>query len=134
MKYILLLLAVVAVGCYSTVDYLDNIGKSKEPTSWELAEMWVNKNHANMANLSIGMNEAQVIEVMGLAGKTEGYETESGGFMKFLFYRSKVGYANRRYDPYELWTPVCLIDDKLKGWGRNFYDDTIKIRKEIIRK
>jgi hypothetical protein len=31
------------------------------------------------------------------------------------------------------WTPVCIIDGKLKGWGRNFYDNTIKIRKEIIR-
>ena len=63
------------------------------------------------------MNESQVIELLGPAAKTEGYETESGGFMKFLFYDT-VAFG-------VVWTPVCLIDDKLKGWGRNFYDDTI---------
>ncbi len=32
------------------------------------------------------------------------------------------------------WTPICIVDGKVEGWGQNFYDDTIKIRKEIIRR
>jgi len=110
MKSYLWLIAVVAVGCSSI-------------------EMRVDKNNANMANLSIGMTKAQVIEVMGPAGKTEGYATKSGGFMEFMFYLSMwngTGVGDQQ------WTPVCLIDGKVKGWGRNFYDDTIKIRKELI--
>jgi hypothetical protein len=119
MKYVLYaMIAIVAVGC----------------SSIEI-NMRVDKNNANMANLSIGMTKAQVIEVMGPAGKTEGYATKSGGFMEFLFYRSAVhhGYEDGPIGD-KHWTPVCLIDGKLKGWGRNFYDDTIKIRKEVIQK
>ena len=89
-----------------------------------------------MANLSIGMTKAEVIGVMGPAGKTEGYQTKSGGFMEFMFYRSARHNDYLAVDPLSdrHWTPVCLIDGKVKGWGRNFYDDTIKIRKEVIQK
>ena len=50
--------------------------------------------------------------------------------MEFLFYRTQIDYDFNLQDKH--WTPICIIDGKLKGWGRNFYDDTIKIRKEII--
>jgi hypothetical protein len=82
------------------------------------------------------MNKTEVIEVMGSPGKTEGYQTKSGGFMEFIFYRSAVHYRDSEIGPIgdKHWTPVCLIDGKVKGWGRNFYDDTIKIRKEVIQR
>ena len=120
MKSYLWLIAVVAVGCSSCA---------------LRTEMSVAKNNANMANLSIGMTKAQVIEVMGPAGKTEGYATKSGGFMEFLFYRSAVhhGYEDGPIGD-KHWTPICLIDGIVQGWGRNFYDDTIKIRKEVIQR
>jgi hypothetical protein len=87
-----------------------------------------------MANLSIGMAKAQVIEVMGPADKTEGYQTKSGGFMEFLLYRTADWDGDEYAKGDRQWTPVCLIDGKVKGWGRNFYDDTIKIRKEVIQR
>ena len=86
-----------------------------------------------MAKLSVGMTKAQVLETMGQAGKTEGYATKDGGFMEFLFYRTQVANISRENIGDKHWTPICIIDGKVKGWGRNFYDDTIKIRKEIIR-
>ena len=113
-KLLLLIMAVVLVGCESP--YLDDIIKN---------------NNANMAKLSVGMTKAQVLEIMGPAGKTEGYETKTGGVMEFLMYRSQVDLHFNLQDKH--WTPICIIDGKLKGWGRNFYDDTIKIRKEIIK-
>ena len=119
MKPYLLLIAVVAVVCSSCV-----IG----------TEMRVANTNAKMANLSIGMAKAKVIEVMGPADKTEGYQTKSGGFMEFLLYRSAVWDGSQRAKGDKQWTPVCLIDGKVKGWGRNFYDDTIKIRKEVIQR
>ena len=99
----------------------------------------VKNNNANMARLNVGMTKAQVLEVMGPVGKTEAYETKTGGTLEFLMYRTKVAHADSDGWDEELatdkhWTPVCIIDGKVKGWGRNFYDDTIKIRKEIIRK
>ena len=117
-----MIVAVVLVGCGST------------PKIFGI----VKTNNANMAKLSVGMTKAQVLEVMGPVGKTEAYETKTGGTLEFLMYRSSV--ANGSYDEWDEeqatdkhWTPICIIDGKLKGWGRNFYDDTIKIRKEIIR-
>ena len=128
MKSYLLLIAVVAVVCSSCVH---------EEVGLIATNMRVKKNNANMANLSIGMTKAQVIEVMGPAGKTEGYATKSGEFLEFLFYRSQVAHGSQ-FQALKItddhWTPVCLIDGKVKGWGRNFYDDTIKIRKEVIQR
>ena len=124
-KTLLILMAVALVGCAAPM------------------EGTVKNNNANMAKLSVRMTKAQVLETMGPAGKTEGYATKSGGFMEFLFYRTQVADTgpNQWQVPTEItgsvtdkhWTPVCIIDGKVKGWGRNFYDDTIKIRKEIIR-
>jgi hypothetical protein len=116
-----MIVAVALVGCESTYP-IDGIVKN---------------NNANMAKLSVGMTKGQVLETMGPAGKTEGYATKNGGFMEFLFYRNAAAYGSV-YTGLNItdkhWTPVCIIDGKLKGWGRNYYDDTIKIRKEIIRK
>ena len=70
--------------------------------------------------------------MIGLADKTEAYEVKSAGAMMFLFNRTQIDYNFNLQDKH--WTPVCIIDGKLKGWGRNFYDNVTKIRKEIIRK
>ena len=58
--------------------------------------------------------------------------------MEFLLYRTELAGGELFLDSRKLpedrhWTPICIIDGKLQGWGRNFYDDTIKIRKEIIK-
>ena len=113
-KLLILMMALVMTGCTAPVLGL------------------VKKNNANMAKLKTGMATEQVIEVMGPADKTEAYEVKSGGTMMFLFYRTQIDYNFNLQDKH--WTPVCIVDGKLKGWGRNYYDDIIKIRKEIIRK
>ena len=92
----------------------------------------VQANNANMAKLSVGMAKTQVLEIMSPAGKTEAYETKSGGKMELLFYRTQIDYNFDLQDKH--WTPICIIDGNLKGWGNNYYDDVIKIRKEIIKK
>ena len=114
-QLLLLVMAVAMVGCASPIFGI------------------VKNNKANMAKLSVGMSKAQVLETMGPADKTEAYETKTGGTMEFLLYRIEVANLDEEYKDRH-WTPLCIIDGKLKGWGRNFYDDTIKIRKEIIKK
>jgi len=118
-KLLLLAMAVVLV-----VGSSCKFGLEGPPPPGEDADV----NNANMAKLSVGMTKVQVLEIMGPAAKTEAYETKSGGILEFLMY------ANRYYPSRDSeWTPICLIDGKVKGWGRNFFDDTIKIRKEIIK-
>lgn len=116
---ILLFVAVVLVGC----------GVARQ--SVQKGE--VNGNKVNLAKLSLGMTKSQVLEIMGLAGKIEAYQTKTGGSMEFLIYRTVFTNKNDRDTSDKYWTPICLIDGKVVGWGRNFYDDTIKIRKEIIK-
>ena len=60
--------------------------------------------------------------------------SESYGRLDILINNAASGVQRPLVDLQEKhWTPVCIIDGKLKGWGRKFYNDTIKIRKEIIR-
>ena len=111
---LLLVMAIVLTGCTAPI-----LGRVKN-------------NNTNMAKLSVGMTKTQVLEIMGPAEKTEAYETKSGGAMELLFYRTQIDYNFDLQDKH--WTPICIIDGNLKGWGNNYYDDVIKIRKEIIKK
>ena len=85
------------------------------------------------------MTKAQVLEIMGSADGTETYETKTGGTLEYLIYQTKADQAIHFFS-YVLdikWgsdTPMCIFDGKLNGWGRNFYEDTLKIRKKVIRK
>lgn len=92
----------------------------------------IKSNRTNLLKLEIGMSKAEAISIMGTPFKNESYETKNGGQMDFYMYRTDLDASESRWTDAEL-TPLCFIDNKLKGWGRNFYDDTIKIRKEIIR-
>ena len=112
-------MAVMLVGC-GAVRHASHTGKAEE-------------NKANLAKLSLGMTKSQVLGIMGPAGNTEAYTTKNGGSMEFLIYRTVATYKRDRETSSKYWTPICIIDGKVKGWGRNFYDDTIKIRKEIIK-
>ena len=120
---LLILMAVVVVSC----------GVVGSPGIASL-ERKIKANNSNMAKLSVGMTKAQVLEIMGPAGRTEAYESKTGGggsHHEFLMYRSKLANPfDAKYDAANAtdahWTPICIVDGKLKGWGRNFYDDTIR--------
>ena len=99
-------------------------------TAWETR---IKENRANMLSLKIGMTKGEVVSLMGSPHKNEAYETKTGGVMEYLMYITSADLSHSDWRDSEL-TPLCIIDGKLKGWGRNYYDDTIKIRKEIIRK
>ena len=142
MKLIIsLFVAVVLVGCETTTFTDSEINR------------FVGQNNANIFKLQTDMSKDDVIKTMsqgfaegkfpayskdrpnelkGMPRRTESYQGKDGQSLEFWFYYTQ------RNDPYESksdkhFTPLCFIDGKLKGWGRNFYDDTIKIRKEIIK-
>ena len=109
---------------------------------------------ANLLSLKIDMSKTEVMATMGsqltsdnfpiyakeaphrLSGtpyKSEAYATKNGSILEYWFFYTELATERTGMLDKHL-TPLCFIDGKLKGWGRNFYDDTIKIRKEIIRK
>ena len=140
--FLLLAMAVVLGGCASSG------GSEAEVSRFTIL------NSSNLFNLEIGMTKDEVKkamsngftksrfptyyserpnEVIGLPRKREAYEASDGGTLEFWFYYTQID-RNRHGISDKNFTPLCFTDGKLKGWGRNFYDDTIKIRKEVIKK
>jgi hypothetical protein len=120
-KTLLMLMAVVMVGCASS-------GGGK-----------ANKNAKNLLQLKIGQTKETVLKTMGQPEKTEAYKAKDNRSLEFWFYLTSGRWMDHVGRPMEAfsdkhYTPLCFVEGKLEGWGRNFYDDTIKIRKEIIRK
>ena len=127
---ILLFVAVVLVGCQTLTD----------PGGWKAAMEFTGQINSNMLNLKIGMTKQEVLSVMkqdlgksatGEPHRTEAYQTNDGKSLEYWFYYTQPHRVEVVSD--RSYTPVCIIDGEVAGWGRNFYDDTIKIRKEIIR-
>jgi len=91
------------------------------------------KNNSNLFNLTIGMTKSEVIGVMGQPSKTEAYEIQ-GENLEFWFY--PTGYRDTivtiiYYDYSIEYTPLAFEKGILKGWGRNYYDQALRIKQEI---
>ena len=91
------------------------------------------RNKDKMVNLRIGMTQEEAIEFMGQPFKTEAYSIEGDGYI-FLFYRT-AGWNSSSWPPIQdtdsQFTPLRFENNKLIGWGRNFYDQTIKFKTEL---
>jgi outer membrane protein assembly factor BamE (lipoprotein component of BamABCDE complex) len=79
-------------------------------------------NRSSLDKLQVGMTREQAIEVMG-----EPHLREAYGSREFLIYRT-----NHREGMADSMTPVAIVDGRVKGWGRNYYDDVR--REEIVIK
>jgi len=81
------------------------------------------KNRQNIAKLKIGMTQDEVIAIMGQPYKTEAYSSGDKGSV-FLLYRTEGWNASTwppQQDTDNQFSPLCFEDNKLVGWGRNFY-------------
>jgi hypothetical protein len=72
-------------------------------------------NNANLMKLEVGMSRNQVLQLMGQPDKREAY-----GNSEFLIYRT----------PSDFFTPIAIVDGKVVGWGRNYYDNAIRSKIE----
>lgn len=79
-----------------------------------------------MLSLKIGQTRGEVLNIMGDPAKTESYDLGNGNVVVFYFYRTE-GWSNQTlYDTDRQFTPVAFQNDKVIGWGRNYYDRVIK--------
>ena len=117
---ILLFVAVVMVGCAGS-----------PAATAPIAE----KNRKLILQLNAGMTKAEVQKIMGDPRETETYPSENG-VSEIWFYRTNATpMSDRERTNREIqFTPFVFNKGKLEGWGRNYYETIIKIRKEIIRK
>ncbi|MEK6589227.1 MAG: DUF3192 domain-containing protein [Nitrospinota bacterium] len=79
------------------------------------------KNNEKTINLKIGQSTQEIIKMMGNPAKREVYPN-----VEFFFYRTTGWSLNDMGDRDYQFTPLAFEDDKLVGWGRNYYDMRIK--------
>lgn len=77
-----------------------------------------------LTKLKIGMAKEEVINLMGNPIQVEAYQFKPGVATEFLLYRIEYNYPN------ETLIPLCFENGILQGWGRNFYDNAIKVKSE----
>jgi len=90
----------------------------------------IEKTRNNLANLELGMSKQEVINIMGMPYNREAYSTPDGP-LDFLIYLTK--YTDSGSIPDSDTTPICLLNGKVVGWGRNFYEQQ-KQRYELVIK
>jgi hypothetical protein len=77
-------------------------------------------NNSRLMNVQVGMSRDELISIMGLPKKREAY-----GRTEFLIYQTGLGATEAERD-----TPIAVVDGRVAGWGRNYYDSAIKSRIE----
>ncbi len=88
------------------------------------------QNRENMLKLNIGQTKNQVLSLMGKPYKTEMYVI-AGEPVEFWLYLTEGKDIDDRTLRDSNFTPLAFENGVLKGWGRNYYDSTLRIKKDI---
>jgi hypothetical protein len=75
----------------------------------------INQNNVNN-KLQVGMTREQGNAAMGQPEKREAY-----GRTDFLMYRTNLNTIDDI-----AFTPIAIVDGRVAGWGRNYYDNALK--------
>lgn len=89
------------------------------------------RNNDNMMQLEIGQTRQEVLEIMGTPAKREAYQLENERVIDFLFYRTSGWSMDCMRDTDYQFTPLAFENDKLIGWGRNYYDNVVRSAVEL---
>ena len=73
-----------------------------------------------------GLTKKQMIDLMGRPESIEVYKKTDETRVEFYIYV-------RRFQSSQLKVPVCLIDNKIVGWGKSYYEDHISADDVRIR-
>jgi hypothetical protein len=82
-------------------------------------------NAFNTIRLHEGMTRDEVITTMGKPQLRETY-----GKTEFLIYRTDFPVGTEKVD----FTPIALVNGKVTGWGRQFYDESRRKRADAKSK
>lgn len=91
-------------------------------------------NNAHLQKLEIGQSKSELLSIMGLADKREAYQLDNGRVVEFLFYRTGGWSSQVAMDQDNQFTPVALEGGKVRGWGRNFYDNVVRAAVDVTIK
>lgn len=88
------------------------------------------QNRENMIKVGLGQSKEKVLAVMGHPYKTETYSVE-GQPLEFWFYLTEAAGVTSQGLSDSNFTPFAFENGVLQGWGRNYYDKTLRIKKDI---
>ena len=83
-------------------------------------------NNEKIMSLNIGQTRTEVLKIMGNPSKREVYQLENQKIFEFLFYRTSGWSLTDSGDRDYQFTPLAFENEKLVGWGRNYYDNVIR--------
>ena len=84
----------------------------------------VKENIENLMGLAVGMTKGQVFDLSGIANYVEGYDWGSVWFYKIRKGGNEGTLANK--DIEQIYMPVVFDNtDRVMGYGRKFYDQTL---------
>ena len=152
-KLLLLLIPVVFIGCSSPMSELvktNNANLTKLELGMTGAEVlnlmgpaekkeeFETKTNGSMKFLFYRTEVAQIIDGSGKAWVCPAPTAEGEVcVMCKLFIKAKkptVGRSQNLPGVRPTWTPICIIEGKLKGWGQIFYEHKIGSSEEATRK
>ena len=88
-------------------------------------------NRANLIKLNIGQTKDQVLTTMGQPYKTEMYSNKGESLEFWLYLTEGVSAHSPKRLTDSNFTPLAFENGILKGWGRNYYDNQLRIKKDI---
>jgi len=88
-------------------------------------------NSTKLLSSKIGDSRDTLNLKMGPPRKNEQYLSD-GKVTEIWFYR--CAHTGDGIETDDEFTPVVMVDDKVIGWGRGFYDNSIKIKSDITIK
>jgi|SRR3989344_2085449 len=88
------------------------------------------QNRASLLKLNVGLTKDQVLGVMGPPYKTEMYVIDGKPTEFWLYLTEGKSIHDLRVTDAHL-TPLAFENGVLKGWGRNYYDTTLRIKKDV---
>ena len=106
--------------------FLSGCAGSPARTGWK-----AEANREKMILLEVGMTKEEVQKIMGTPGKTEVYPSSNGN-VEFWLYLTEMIRGSGIDDSH--YTPFAFKKGKLQGWGRNYYNDVLKIEQDITIK
>lgn len=104
-------------------------------TSCTSSPTWEGKNSAKKSSaeenskklllLRVGMNKSDVLKIMGPPDKTESYDLGKGTAVEFYLYETEKRSHQDKDSTDVQFTPLAFQNNKLIGWGRNYYEKVI---------
>jgi len=85
---------------------------------------WSEKQVRPFIDLQYGMTKVQVMDLLGKPDQIELYKESDETRVEFYIYVPLDRSSQEK-------VPVCLIDDKVVGWGKAFYED--RISQDLVR-